>query len=293
MARQRRANPPLTWRQSRIDGASGTPAGQRGRRARKDPTGRRLRSMDAVLLDPQRLYDATLCSPDEFDYMLHLYEGWVERNGQMHLFRSDDAGGPAGRYTVHPRHALLMLLADKRANVQMEMLADLFGTDIDNLSTYLAMTDEALTEVLSDTAEGVAGGPGETGLDASAANLAGFDMQVPTISLLDTIRPRTAKNYPGLLPSKRASGSTRPEDVEAAGRRVEDARAARVTLSVEERLKQYRRVTDPYTGYPGLGTEIAVIIGLENFHLAWDQIRRENASLLRTLAKKRVGWGAT
>ena len=293
MARQKRSNPPLTWRRPQRGNAPGTSIERLGRRTRTDPATRRLMSMDAVLLDPQRLYDATLCSPDEFDYILHLYEEWVERNGHQHFFRSEDADGRAARGTIHPRHALLMLLADKRANVPMEMLADLFGTDVDGLSTYLSMTDAALTEVLSGslTAD-VAGGPGGAGPNMSADDLMSFDIQVPMVSLGDPVRSRTAENYPGLLPARRVS-RTSPEDADAARRRVEEARVARGHLGVEERLKQYRRLTDPYTGYPGLDIEIAVISRLENFHRVWDQIRRENASLLRMLAKKRGSWGAT
>ena len=285
MARRRVPNPPLTGRRSRRGAASGMPADRYGRRTRTDPTALRLMSMDMVLLDPRRLYDATLCSPDEFDYILHLYEGWLERNHQLHLFRSVDADGRANRGTIHPRHALLMLLADKRANVPMEMLADLFGTDIDGVGTYLSITDEALTEVLPGP---VTGGAKP---DMSAANLMNFDIQVPMAALGDPIRPRTAKNYPGLLPNRQTSGGTGPEGVDAAGRRVEETRAARMALDVGERLMQYRRLTDPYTGYPGLDIELAVISRLENLHIVWDQTRRENGPLLLTLAQKRKFWG--
>ena len=285
MARRRMPNPPLTGRRPRRGAAVGMPAGRSGRGTRTDPTTLRLRSMDAVLLDPRRLYDATWCSPDEFDYILHLYEGWLERNRQRHLFRSEGADGRVDRGTIHPRHALLMLLADKRANVPMEMLADLFGTDIDGVSTYLSITDEALTEVLPGP---VTGGAKP---DLSAANLMNFDIQVPMAALGDPIRPRTAKNYPGLLPHRRASGGTDLDGADAAGRRVEEARAARAALDAGERLMQYRRLTDPYTGYPGLDIELAVISRLENLHVAWDQTRRENGPLLLTLAKKRDLWG--
>lgn len=291
MARRRVPNPPLTGRRPRRGTASDMPAGRYGRRTRTDTTALRLGSMDAVLLDPQRLYDATLCSPDEFDYILHLYEGWLERNHRYHLFRSGDADRRANRGAIHPRHALLMLLADKRANVPMEMLADLFGTDIDGVGTYLSITDEALTEVLPGPVGGAAAGPGGTEPDLSAADLVGLDIQVPMAALGDPVRPRTAKNYPGLLPHRRTADGTGPEDVDAAGRRVEEARAARAALGVGERLLQYRRLTDPYTGYPGLDIELAVISGLENLHLVWDQTRRENGSLLLTLAKKRDFWG--
>lgn len=294
MARRKISNPPLTGRRPQRGAASGTPAGRRGRETRTDPTTRRLRSMDAVLLDPQRLYDATFCSPDEFDYILYLYEEWLKRNRHLHLFRNPDADGQANRGAVHPRHALLMALADKRANVPMAMLIDLFGTDIDMLGTYMSMTDAALTEVLTGpVAEGVAGRMEETEFDTSAADLVGFDIEVPMIELGDSFRSPTAENYPGLLSSKRTSDHTRPEDIDAAERRVEEARVSRGALNVEERLKQYRRLTDPYTGHPGLDVEMPVIIGLENFHRVWDQIRRENAPLLLTLAKKRDSWGAT
>ena len=285
MARRRMPNPPLTGRRPRRGAASGMPAGRYGRGTRTDLTAQRLMHMDAVLLDPQRLYDATWCSPDEFDYILHLYEGWLERNRQRHLFRSEGADGRASRGTIHPRHALLMLLADKRANVPMEMLADLFGTDIDGVSTYLTITDEALTEVLPGP---VMGGAKP---DLSAANLTNFNLQVPMAALGDPIRPRTARNYPGLLPDRRTSGGTGPDGADAAGRRVEEARAARAALDAGERLMQYRRLTDPYTGYPGLDIELAVISRLENLHVAWAQTRRENGPLLLTLAKKRDFWG--
>lgn len=291
MARRKRSNPPLTRRSPWRDTASGMTTGRRGRGNRADQTTRRLRSMDVVLLDPQRLYDATLCSPDEFDYILYLYEEWLKRNDALHFFRNSDADGQSNPGIIHPRHALLMLLADKRANVPMEMLADLFGTDIDGISTYLSMTDTALTEVLAATAvRGVAGKPEETMPDMSVDDLLSLELEVPMAAPWDIIRPRTAKNYPGLLTSRRISYRAHPKDVDAAERRVEAARAFRVTLGVKERLKQYRRLTDPYTGYPGLDIEIAVISGLENLHLGWDQIRQENASLLQMLAKKRDSW---
>lgn len=277
----------VTGRRPQEGTAPGTSSRHRMRRIKMDFTARRLIDMDAVLLDPQRLYDTTLCSPDEFDYILHLYEKWVEQNHRQHFFRSENTDEQAGRGTVHLRHALLMGLADKRANVPMIMLADLFGTDADWLSTYLSMTDTALTEVLSeqlimDTT---------TVLDISD-DLMGIDLLVPMVSPDDPVRPRTAENYPGLLPSKRMS-HTHPEDADMVRRRVEGARGTRKNLSLEKRLKQYRRLTDPYSGHPGLDIEFPVIMGLENFHLIWDQIRQENISLLRMLAKKRNKWGVT
>lgn len=240
--------------------------------------------MDAVLLDPQRLYDATLCCPDEFDYILHLYEGWLKRNGKASLSYGWNAGGRANRGTMHPRHVLLMLLADKKANVPMEMLADLFGTHKDVVNAYLLMTNMALIEALSIHV------PRDIDLVPPDNDLTNFNISVPAASPGDIIRSRTAKNYPGLLPSERASG-TDSEDVNAAERRVEEARVARTALSPIKRIKQYRRMTDPYTGFPGLDTEAAVISGLENIHLTWDQIRRKNGPLLLRLAKKRDSWG--
>lgn len=289
MRRRRRRNPPLVRRRPKGGAA---PSGRR--RAGPDPTARRLAAMDEVLLDPRRLYDATLCSPDEFDFILHLYEEWVERNGCRRFFRGGGAGGRAGRGAVHPRHALLMQLADKKANVPMEMLADLFGTDIGGVGRYLAMADDALREVLSGPQVWDAVyGPGESGPDPADDGVAGFDIEVPTVFSLDEPeRSRTAENYPGLLAPGRASGRIHREDAKDAGRRVEEDRAARAGMGVKERLKQYRRLTDPYTGYPGLDGEAAVIMGLENFHLVWDQVRRKNQPLLRKLAGKRDGWGA-
>lgn len=244
--------------------------------------------MDAVILDPQRLYDATLCSQDEFDYILHLYEGWLGRNRLYSLFRSETEDGQANPGYIYPRHALLMLLADKRGNVPMEMLADLFGTDIDGVSRYLSTTDKAILDVLSISATRASISKQEL----SPENLLTLDINVPMVSIDDPIRPRTAKNYPGLLSHKRTSHRVGiREDVYAARQHVEEARADRVALSPETRLMQYRRLTDPYTGYPGLNIEIGVIAGLENLHLKWDQIRQENGPLLITLAKKRDLWG--
>lgn len=286
MARRRVRNPPSTGRRSRKNIVPDMPAARRG--TGTDLTAMRLRAMDAVLLDHQRLYDATLCRQDEFDYILHLYEGWLGRNRLYSLFRSEAADEQADPGYIYPRHALLMLLADKKANVPMEMLADLFGTDIDGVSRYLSVTDKALIDVLSIPETKASAGM--QGL--SADNLLTLDLNVPMVSILDPIRPRTAKNYPGLLASKQAlRGARLKEGADAARQRVEEARVARADLSVGERLKQYRRLTDPYTGYPGLNIEIAVIGGLENFHLTWDQTRQENEPLLITLAKKRDFWG--
>ena len=283
--KRRRRNPPLVRRRPKGGAA---PASRR--RAGPNTTARSLAAMDEVLLDPRRLYDATMCSPDEFDFILHLYEEWVERNGCWRFFRGGGAGGRAGRGAVHPRHALLMLLADKKANVPMEMLAGLFGTDIGGVSRYLTMTDEALDKVLSGPQIWDAVyAPGEARPSLADDNLTKMSLRVPMVSLWDPVRPRTAKNYPGLLAAGRASGRAHRED---AGRRVEEARAARTGLGVEERLKQYRRLTDPYTGYPGLDGEISVIMKLENFHLVWDKVRRKNLPLLRKLAGKRDRWGA-
>ena len=257
-------------------------------RRKTDPTSKHLRDMDAVLLDPQRLYDATLCTQDEFDYILYLYEGWLGRNRMYSLFRSETAGGHSNPGDIYPRHALLMLLADKKGNVPMEMLAHLFGTDIDGVSKYLSITDKAITEVLSLAATRASLSKEEL----SADNLLHLDINVPMASIEDPIRPRTAKNYPGLLSSKQARRwAGMKEDAYTARQRVEEARMIRASLDVEERLMQYRRLTDPYTGYPGLDIEAAVIMGLENLHLTWDQTRRENERLLMTLAKKRDHWG--
>ena len=247
--------------------------------------------MDGVLLDPQRLYDATWCSPAEFDYMLHLYEGWLERNGQQRLFRSGDVDGRADRATIHSRHALLMMLADKKANVPPNMLAELFGTD--RVSAYLSITDAALTEVLSGTVVGgIAGGPGETKYDMSGEDLITFNMHTPAALPDDPVRLWTAKNYPGLLlPTGQNHDEIRQEDVGAAERLVEAARASRMDLSAEERLKQYRRLTDPFAGSADdLNGELILIMKLENFHHTWDQTRLKNAPLLRKLSKKRARW---
>lgn len=292
MARQKRSNPPSTWRRALTDTSSGMPTDRHERKTTVDPLALHFGSMDSVLLDPQRLYDATWCSPAEFDYMLHLYEGWLELNSQQHLFCSEDADGRADRDAIHPRHALLMMLADKKANVPTNMLAELFGTD--RISTYLSITDAALTEVLSGTVVGgIAGGPGETKYDTSGEELTTFNLFTPAALPDDPIRLWTAKNYPGLLlPPGQNQNDNRQEDVDAAERRVEEARASRMHLSAEERVKQYRRLTDPFAGSAeDLDGETAMVMKLENFHKTWDQTRLKNASLLWTLAKKRVRWG--
>lgn len=264
------------------------PAAQRdGGGPRADPAAGRLPSLDAILLDPQRLYDATFCSPDEFDYLLHLYEQWARRHGLDHLFRSEAEDDPGNRGRIHLRHALLMGLVDKRANTPMRMLASLFGTDRDGTSTYLGMTDKALVDVLSlpDTKKKSVWSAAE-----AAGDLTGFDIDVPMATPWDPVRSRTAKNYPGLLQPKRAGGKAAATDTGEAARRVEKARAARSALDVRGRILQYRRMTDPYTGYPGLDIEFAVISGLENLHTEWEETRRQNEPLLRDLARKRDSW---
>ena len=291
MVRWKIRNPPLTGRRSQKGTTPDKPAGQH--KTKTDLTALRLRAMDAVLLDPQRLYDATLCSPDEFDYILHLYEEWLERNHLYHYFRSDAAGGRAVTGMIYPRHALLMVLADKKANVPMEMLADLFGTDIDRVRSYMTMANKALIEVLSaPTAEASPKEIWGTKVDPPSTNLSLLSVEIPMATPEDPIRPHTAESYPGLLSSKRTSPGAGPkEDADTAGRRVEEARMARVALDTNERLEQYRRLMDPFAGQSDLGTELGVIFGLENFHISWDQIREKNGPLLTALAKKREQWG--
>ena len=70
----------------------------------------RIEVFDGIISDESSLHSATLCSRDEFQYILEHAGAYVAALDKMLLFRDDEsrASDPGNRCKLRLRHALLM-----------------------------------------------------------------------------------------------------------------------------------------------------------------------------------------
>ena len=91
----------------------------------------RIEVFDGVISDKSSLHSATLCSKEEFQYILERTEVHATASGDMPLFHDDKsrASDPGNRCRLRIRHALLMALIRKKDNHTQGTLQAIFGVD--------------------------------------------------------------------------------------------------------------------------------------------------------------------
>ena len=105
---------------------------------------------DGVISDGSSLHSATLCSREEFQYILERAGAYATVSGDMPLFRDDESrtSDPGNRCKLRLRHALLMSLMRKKDNPTQGTLQAIFGVDQTSACRYLKVMDKILAAVL-------------------------------------------------------------------------------------------------------------------------------------------------
>ena len=110
----------------------------------------RIEVFDGVISDESSLHSATLCSREEFRYILERTGACAIDSGDMPLFRDDESRtpDPGNRCKLRFRHALLMSLIRKKNNPTQGTLQAIFGVDQTSVCRYLKVMDRILASVL-------------------------------------------------------------------------------------------------------------------------------------------------
>ena len=110
----------------------------------------RIEVFDGVISDESSLHSATLCSREEFRYILERTGACATASGDMPLFRDDESrtSDPGNRCKLRFRHALLMSLIRKKDNPTQGTLQAIFGVDQTSVCRYLKVMDRILASVL-------------------------------------------------------------------------------------------------------------------------------------------------
>ena len=110
----------------------------------------RIEVFDGVISDESSLHSATLCSREEFRYILERAGACATASGDMPLFRDDESkmSDPGNRCKLRFRHALLMSLIRKKDNPMQGTLQAIFGVDQTSVCRYLKVMDRILASVL-------------------------------------------------------------------------------------------------------------------------------------------------
>ena len=105
---------------------------------------------DGIISDESSLHSATLCSREEFQYILGRAGACATASGDMPLFRDDESrtSDPGNRCKLRFRHALLMSLIRKKDNPTQGTLQAIFGVDQTSVCRYLKVMDRILASVL-------------------------------------------------------------------------------------------------------------------------------------------------
>ena len=116
----------------------------------------RIEVFDGIISDESSLHSATLCSMEEFQYILERVEAYATASGKMPLFYDDKsrASDPGNRCKLRLRHVLLMVLIRKKDNPTQGTLQAIFRVDQTSVSRYLQVMDSILADVLP-TAENI------------------------------------------------------------------------------------------------------------------------------------------
>ena len=104
---------------------------------------------DGVISGESSLHSATLCSKEEFQYILERTAVHAAASGDMPLFRDDEsrASDPGNRCKLCLQHALLMALIRKKDNPTQGTLQAIFGVDQTSVCRYLKVMDRVLVAV--------------------------------------------------------------------------------------------------------------------------------------------------
>ena len=110
----------------------------------------RIEVFDGVISDESSLHPATLCSREEFRYILERAGACAIASGDMPLFRDDESrmSDPGNRCKLRFRHALLMSLIRKKDNPTQGTLQAIFGVDQTSVCRYLKVMNRILASVL-------------------------------------------------------------------------------------------------------------------------------------------------
>ena len=110
----------------------------------------RLTVLDDIIGNPRKLHAVTLCTAEQFDYILHRYTAWIKEHGDTTLFWDDDvrASDPGNRSRLYIRHSLLLSLMRKKGGTTQAELAAMFGVDQSNINRSLEASNHILSEVL-------------------------------------------------------------------------------------------------------------------------------------------------
>ena len=110
----------------------------------------RIEVFDGIIPDESSLHSATLCSREEFRYILERTGACAIASGDMPLFRDDESrtSDPGNRCKLRFRHALLMSLIRKKDNPTQDTLQAIFGVDQTSVCRYLKVMDWILASVL-------------------------------------------------------------------------------------------------------------------------------------------------
>ena len=110
----------------------------------------RIEVFDGVISDESSLHSATLCSREEFRYILERTGTCAIASGDMPLFRDDESrtADPGNRCKLRFRHTLLMSLIRKKNNPTQGTLQAIFGVDQTSVCRYLKVMDRILASVL-------------------------------------------------------------------------------------------------------------------------------------------------
>ena len=110
----------------------------------------RLTVLDDVIGNPRRLHAVTLCTAEQFDYILHMYTASIKERGDTTLFWDDDVriSDPGNRSKIYIRHSLLLSLMRKKGGTTQAELAAMFGVDQSNVNRSLGASNRILSEVL-------------------------------------------------------------------------------------------------------------------------------------------------
>ena len=109
----------------------------------------RIEILDDILSDDSKLYAVTMQTRENFQHILEHALVYVESN-DVRLFCEDRTrkSEPGNRCKLSLRHALLMVLKEKRDNTEQEILKVDFGVDQSNISRYIKCVNEILKATL-------------------------------------------------------------------------------------------------------------------------------------------------
>ena len=110
----------------------------------------RIEVSDGIISGESSLHSATLCSREEFRYILERAGACATASGDMPPFRDDEsrAPDPGNRCRLRFRHALLVSPMRKKDSLAQGTLQAIFGVDQTGVCRYLKVMGRILASVL-------------------------------------------------------------------------------------------------------------------------------------------------